>query len=57
MSNLKIYDDQHGKMIYPVVGATIDERMKMFFNKKIRLYIEKTINVHDEPHHEEMRPL
>ncbi|PWB51257.1 MAG: hypothetical protein C3F06_10590 [Candidatus Methanoperedenaceae archaeon] len=44
MSNFEIYDDQHGKMIHPVIGTTINEKMKSFFIKKIRLYIEKAEN-------------
>jgi len=42
MVDLKIYDAQHGTMIYPRRENIINEKIKIFFNKKIRLCIEKT---------------
>ncbi len=44
MSDLEIHNDQHGTKIYPRVENSINEKIKILFNKKIRLCIDKTSN-------------
>ena len=42
--DLKIYDGQYGKMIYPNAPDEEYTSIKKYFNEKLDLYINKDVN-------------